>query len=215
MSAYDHEDPKATVARAFDQIADAYARLEAAEWPRMRRLREVLMLLAAGSDVLDLGCGSAAPAGPVIAREHRLTGVDISAEQIARARRNVPEGMFVQDDMASVAFRNESFDAVVSFYAFDQVPREEWPTLLARIYRWLRPGGYLLVSVEDSDDPGRFGQWLGVRMFFSSHEAGATEALVRAAGFEVISAEVEEQVEQGPTAAARVPYFWVLARRSA
>ena len=46
-------------------------------------------------------------------------------------------------------------------------------------------------------------------MFFSQHDAETTLALVRAAGFEVLRAEVETQVEGD----REVSYLWVLARR--
>ena len=154
------------------------------------------------------------PAGPEIARAHRLTGVDISARQLALAREAVPEGAFVHADAATVDFPQSSLDAVVSFYAFDHIPRAEWSALLRGIRGWLRPGGWLLFSVEDADQPGTFGAWLGVRMYFSSFELEATRRLVEEQGFEVLVAETEVQQETAPGGSAvEVPYVWIRARR--
>lgn len=206
-------EAKSAVARGYDSVAETYAQLEVDEWPRLRRLRELLADLRPGSSVLDLGCGSAVPAGPEIARAHRLTGVDISARQLALARDAVPEGTFVHADATTVDFPQSSLDAVVSFYAFDHIPRAEWSALLRRIRGWLRPGGELLISVEDVDQPGTFGTWLGVRMYFSSFDLQATRRLVEEQGFEVLVAETEVQQETAPGGSAvEVPYVWIRAR---
>ena len=208
------DDPGPVMAEAFDAVAEEYAALEVQEWPRLRRLREVLTDLPPGSAVLDLGCGSAMPAGTEIVQDHVLTGVDISWRQIALARGKLPEATFIEADIVSVQFPPGSYDAVVSFYAFDAIPRHEWAPLLKRIWEWLRPGGHLLLAVEDADEKGKFGTWLGVRSYFSSFDAQTTRRLVAAQGFEIVSADVETQEEMyRREAPAKVPYTWIRARR--
>src|SRR5690349_12475933 len=80
------------IARGYDQVADAYEALESAEkpWPRLERVRAFAADLPHGSQVLDIGCGNGVPATQELALRHEVTGVDISEEQIARARSNVP-----------------------------------------------------------------------------------------------------------------------------
>lgn len=202
-------DPKDIVATGYDAVALRYARLEGdEEWPRMRWLADLLARLAEGSDVLDLGCGDGVPAVREIAARHRATGVDVSGGQIELARRNVPGTCFLCADAASVDFEPRSFDAVVSFYAIDHIPREEHAGLFRRVRRWLRPGGFFLLSVEASDEPGLTGEWLGAPMYFSHYDAPTTLGLLRDAGFTVLGEEIETQVEQG----SRIPYLWVLTR---
>jgi cyclopropane fatty-acyl-phospholipid synthase-like methyltransferase len=62
----------------------------------MRWLTKLLNRLEPGASVLDLGCGSGDPADVAIAREHKVTGVDVSQTQIHLARQNVPTGTFLQ-----------------------------------------------------------------------------------------------------------------------
>ena len=81
------------------------------------------------------GCGSGAPADVEIARRHAVTGVDISGAQIDLARQNVPAGTYIHGDAGSVKFPAASFDAVVSFYTLEHLPRHEHETLLGRIHR--------------------------------------------------------------------------------
>ena len=86
-----------------------------------------------GADVLELGCGAGLPMTARLADGRRLTGVDISPEQVERARRNVPNATFIAADMTALDLESGSFDAVVAFYALTHVPREELPGLLGRI----------------------------------------------------------------------------------
>jgi len=209
-SASNSDDPKRVVERGYDQVAHDYARLEGeTEWPRMRWLRKMLNELEPGSSVLDLGCGSGDPADVEIARAHKVTGVDISQTQINLARHNVPAGHFIHGDAGSVEFPAASFDAVVSFYALEHIPREEHTTVLQRIQHWLRPRGFLLISTEAGDADGVIGQWLGVPMYFSGFDPDTVKQLVNAAGFEIVETEIESQVEQGN----EIPYLWLLARK--
>jgi cyclopropane fatty-acyl-phospholipid synthase-like methyltransferase len=204
--------PQEVVERGYDEVADAYAALEAEgdEWPRMRHLRELLSSLSPGGHVLDLGCGNGVPTMAAIQERHQGVGVDISAAQIARARTNVPGATFMHEDMSGVDFGDASLDAIVSFYAIEHVPREGHPQLFAKFYRWLRPGGRLLFTLEaGGDEPGRMGKWLNVEMFFSYYDVETTTALLQAAGFRVERAETESQLEGGRL----IEYEWFHARK--
>lgn len=203
-------DPKRVVERGYDQVAHDYARLEGeTEWPRMRWLGKLLNQLGPGSSVLDLGCGSGDPADVEIAKKHKVTGVDISQTQIDLARQNVPTGHFLHGDAGSVEFPAASFDAVVSFYALEHIPREEHETILRRIYQWLRPGGLVLIGMEAGDIEGVLGEWLGVPMFMSCFDPETMTRMVDEAGFELLETAIEAQIERSHD----VPYLWLLARK--
>ncbi|HYM64121.1 MAG TPA: methyltransferase domain-containing protein [Gaiellaceae bacterium] len=206
------EQVRETVASGYDAVAEAYAQLEGEEeWPRMRWLADLLARLDAGSDVLDLGCGNGIPATQAIAQRHNAVGVDISARQIALARKNVPNADFMCGDAASLDFPENRFDAVVSFYMLGHIPRAEHARLLARIFGWLRPRGYFLVSVEEEEEPDTVADWLGTPMFFSSFDADTVLGMLREVGFDVVREEPEVQLEGG----REVPFRWVLARKLA
>ena len=98
----------------------------------------------------------------------RLTGVDLSAEQLRRARRARSGREFVHADFTAIDFEPGSVDAVAAFYSFNHVPRELLAGLFERIHAWLRPGGLFLASLGASDTPGWTGDFLGAPTFFSS-----------------------------------------------
>lgn len=203
------EEIPSIVERGYDGVAEEYAQLESGEpWPRMRWLSKLLEQLEAGSSILDLGCGSGDPTDSVIAENHQVTGVDVSGVQIKLARQNIPSGVFIHEDVTRVDFLPASFDAVVSFYTLEHIPREKHSELFKRISRWLRQEGLLLISTEASEVDG-IAEWLGTPMFFSSYGPDAVIDMVKEAGFEILQSSIEVQ-EEGPSA---IPYLWVFARK--
>jgi len=98
--------------------------------------------------VLDLGCG----AGELCRRIQALgaaqtIGVDISANMLELAKKDIPAGVtFQQKAMEDLDFNPETFDLVVSSLAFHYVA--DLAELFKNIYRILKPSGWLLFSIE-------------------------------------------------------------------
>src|SRR5690349_3557374 len=166
-------DSRAAVVEAgYDAMADRFAawssRVEGD--PKNRFLDEAIAGLPDGARVLDLGCGAGVPSTRRLAERFQVVGVDISAEQLRRARAAVPGATFRHADLMQVELAPESFDAVTSFYAIAHVPREHHGELFARVAGWLRPGGRFLASLGTGGAADWTGEWLGVPMFFSSHD---------------------------------------------
>lgn len=204
-------EPSEIVRAGYDEAAARYRALEhdSARWPRAEWIGELTRSLQPGAAILDLGCATGIPVAAELARRYRVTGVDISPEHIQQAGRNVPDAEFVCSDALTVTFPPGHFDAIISLYTFDHIPRDEHRGLLERLRHWLRPGGLLLLSIEDQDEPGTVAEWLGVDMFFSMFGADATRQLVRDAGFDIEKTALGIQTE-GET---DISYTWILARK--
>ena len=204
-------DPGEIVRAGYDRTAARYRALEhdSARWPRIEWIAELTTRLRPGAAVLDLGCAAGVPVAAELASRYRVTGVDISPEHIEQAGRNVPDAEFICSDARTVAFPAGHFDAIISLYTFDHIPRDEHREILGRLNRWLQPDGLLLLSIEDRDEPGGVAQWLGVDMYFSMFNADDTRRLVRAAGFDIEKTALRTQIE-GET---EIPYTWILARK--
>jgi cyclopropane fatty-acyl-phospholipid synthase-like methyltransferase len=204
-------DPRTRiVGDGYDAMADDFA-----EWrgritgdPRGWWLDQLTSRLDDGARVLELGCGRGDDARPLATR-FDVTRVDISSEQIARARERVPNATFVPADFTSPDFEPGTFDAVAAVYVLNHVPRDLLPSLLSRVRTWLGPGGYLLTAFGTSDTEGWVGEWLGTEMFFSSFPPETNSRLLAEAGFELVLDELETMQE--PEGA--VEFQWVLARR--
>jgi len=200
-----------TVARGYDQIADRFAEwvTEIQDDPRPRFRQELLDRLPPGARVLELGCGAGTSDTHLLAKRFRVTVVDISTEQLRRARANVPEAEFVQADMTELELPAASFDAVAAFYSFNHVPRDLLGDLFSRIHGWLVPDGLFLTTLGAGEMEGWTGEWLGTTMYFSGWSPETNRELLLGAGFELLIDEVIEMREpEGP-----VQFHWVLASR--
>jgi tRNA (cmo5U34)-methyltransferase len=110
--------------------------------------------LHSGDTVLDLGCG----AGNLTLRVMNEVGpleshlVDLSLPMLERAQQRVNDGGALkssihQSDMRELNFPEASFDAVFAAAALHHLREdEEWEAMFAKIWKWLKPGGYLYVS---------------------------------------------------------------------
>lgn len=204
-------DPRTQIVSAgYDAIGETFAawRRRIVGDPRDEWAEELVARLDDGARVLELGCGSGSPETRRLAQRFAVTGVDISPRQVERARAAIPEASFMVADLTELELPPASYDAVVSFYVFNHVPRDLLAPLLGRIRDWLVPGGWLLSAFGVSDLESWTGDWLGAPTFFSSFPAEVNSRLVREAGFTLERDEVV--VFEEPEGQAK--FQWVLAR---
>jgi tRNA (cmo5U34)-methyltransferase len=100
--------------------------------------------------ILDLGVGSGNLSAAVLDRYPgaALTGVDVSREMLALARRRLPTERLtlVQRDFRDLGFDDGGFDLVVSSISIHHVGDDEKRALFRDLHRLLRPGGVLAYS---------------------------------------------------------------------
>lgn len=185
-------EPKEIVRRGYDALSyryrgDTEEPAHYATW-----LAQLQERVPAGGTVLDLGCGCGVPLTRDLAGGYVVTGVDLSAVQIERARRLVPAARFLHADATQVGFPPSSFHAVVSLYALIHMPLDEQPPLLDRIGRWLRPGGWFLATTGHRAWTGTEDGWLDgeAPMWWSHADAATYRAWIEQAGLAVVDQEV-------------------------
>jgi SAM-dependent methyltransferase len=199
------------VGAGYDAMADTWEswKSQVTHDPRADWCSELVARLPEGARVVELGCGGGAPETALLAERFRLTGVDLSAVQVERARRRTPRAEFLHADVTEVEFEPGSVDAVAAFYSLNHVPRDLLAPLFARIHAWLSPGGYFLASLGIGDTEGWTGEWLGVTMYFSSFPAEVNTRMLEETGFELLRDElVTIREPEGDVA-----FQWILARR--
>jgi len=108
--------------------------------------------LEPGERVVDLGCGAGTDtlvAAQMVGPEGHVTGIDMTPEMLARARRAADElGVenveLVEAEVERLPLADESVDVVISNGVIDLVPDKD--AVFAEIYRVLRPGGRMQVA---------------------------------------------------------------------
>jgi len=111
-------------------------------WPIVRDL----LARQDKAHVLDLGCGPGVQARILADLGHDVVGVDVSAEAVAIARRDVPKGCFYIADIYDLPWSEleERFDVVLAMEVIEHLYYPRW--LLRAAARCLRRGGTLILS---------------------------------------------------------------------
>lgn len=106
--------------------------------------------VTSGMRVLDVCTGPGMLVDAAIKRGAQAVGLDFSAKAVELARKLVPAGEF-RATAQSLPFADNSFDAIVSAYGVIHVPVPE--NALREMFRVVRPGGRVAISVWDSTTP--------------------------------------------------------------
>lgn len=181
-------DPKAIVRLGYDSASLRYRRDD--DFPDRYKpwIEHLVRSMPRDGHLLDLGCGCGVPVAREVARTGiSVTGIDISEVQIARARQLVPDGTFFVADFSEIAFPENSFDAICSFYALIHLPQDEQRHVIKRIGRWLTPGGQFLATVGHEAWTGEQAGWLsGTAAMWWSHPDDATyRSWIESAGMQI------------------------------
>jgi cyclopropane fatty-acyl-phospholipid synthase-like methyltransferase len=146
-------------------------------------IEKFLGRLGAQSTLLDAACGAGRYDGMLVEAGHRVLGIDQSGSMLARAREVFPQERFPGLRYAKMGLQEmdfeAEFDGVICIDAMEHVCPEEWPGILSRFQKALRPGGVLYVTVEMAD-------W---------DEVGEAYEWARAQGLPVVLGEVVDQVD--------------------
>lgn len=146
-------ETKEDVERVYDAFArehdidDYYARSGfLIGYIEKRRLRIIERMMSArkGDAILEVGCGG----GHVLSlfKQAKLTGVDVSGEMLAKARRNLAGYDFElkKGDIADVELADASFDGIVCTEVLEHVVDPEH--VLRNIQRLVKPTGRVVIT---------------------------------------------------------------------
>ncbi len=180
-----------SVRRSYDAVAENYLagfRDEIAHKPFDRALLAALIEQAEpGTAVADLGCGPGHVSAWLAGNGVPATGIDLSANMIAAARREFPGVDFREGDFLDLPAKDGEFGAVVALYSIIHLEPEELRPAFLEIRRVLRPGGVVLVAFHIGSEVRHFDDWLGHRVDVDFHffETRRIIGELSDAGFEV------------------------------
>jgi ubiquinone/menaquinone biosynthesis C-methylase UbiE len=102
----------------------------------------------AGKDVVDIGCGGGATVRELTARGARVTGVEISDEQLAAARANDDGGgaRYLVGTAQALPLPDGSVDLALFMRSLHHVPVADLVPALTEARRVLRPNGAIYVA---------------------------------------------------------------------
>jgi SAM-dependent methyltransferase len=118
------------------------------DWLPRERLRRILK-----TDLFDEAVCDGVYAA-LASRADEVVGLDVAAAVIGAAKKTHPGLKSTAADVRSLPLRTSSFDAIVSLSTLDHFDAEgDIPRALRELYRVLRPGGVLILTLDNLANP--------------------------------------------------------------
>lgn len=108
-----------------------------------------------GMRVLDLGCGTGYGAKILAQRAKQVVAADVDASPLRYGEETYPDAKVQRVQIAPISdgqrlpFKDNSFDAVVSYEVIEHVPVEQMEAFFAEIARVLKPDGVVILSTPN------------------------------------------------------------------
>lgn len=145
--------------------------------------------VAAGSKVIDIGCGSGYGTYKLYEAGYDATGIDISKNMVDLANKHFPqkEINYVACSMSDLVYRKETYEGalVVNVFEWFENPQEE----LRNLHNILNKDGYLCITIFGPTAGPRqhsYPRLLGVEAVFNTVMPWEFEKLATSNGFSLI-----------------------------
>lgn len=183
------DERDARVRSAYDAVATTYAdelldELDAL--PFERWLLDRVIAHANGRPVVEVGSGPGHVTAYLADRAADATGVDLSPEMVAEARRRFPHLRFEVGDLRRLGRPQTSsgWAVVLGWYSLIHLAASELPDAISALTRPLDPGGWLVLALHAGEEISHVDELLGheVNLDYVLHDPAYIVSVVEAAG---------------------------------
>lgn len=99
-------------------------------------------------EVLDIGTGSGRFVGRLLDEGHNVTGIDPAETLLKTAKKNHPQGTFINMDARDLEFPDESFDATIAPYSFIHFNKKDLDRAVGEAARVTREEGTIFIALQ-------------------------------------------------------------------
>lgn len=195
---------------AYDRSAREYLAAFSNYRPYVQKVLEFQRgYLRSHSRVLDVGCGPGINAKLLFERDHslRITGIDLSAEMIQLARRQLPDCTFRVEDIRDFT-TDDRYDAIVASFCIVHLTTDEARNLIQRLAKILTGDGSMYLSfMEGSESRIERTSFSDTEMHFNYYRREVVEDILHAAGFRIEKTSSEDYQESDGTVTKDLFFF--------
>lgn len=180
------DNPPPSVICVYQRHGEAWAKLRGDRLNEGAWLEDFCRLLAPGSTVLDIGCGSGLPiARELTRRGYDVTGLDGSSTMLALFRRNLPSLPAHLMDMRELAL-GRRFGGLIAWDSFFHLSPADQRAMFVRFKAHAEPGAPLMFTSGPAESTA-IGDLKGDPLYHGSLGPDEYRALLHAARFDVVS----------------------------
>jgi SAM-dependent methyltransferase len=171
-----------------------------------------LVLKGPNRQVIDVGCGTGATTALLDGWGVDVSGIDLSPNMIAQARRLNPGLSFGVGSMADLGLAGESVGGICAWYSIIHVPDEHLAGAFCEFHRVLAPGGFVLLAFQVGEEPRVLTHVSGqeVHLTFIRRRPRWVSEQLTTAGFNVYAELVREPDDDGLES---TPQAYLIARK--
>jgi hypothetical protein len=181
--------------------------LAAKVWDRALLSGFAELVRAAPGPVVEVGSGPGVVTAYLCGLGLDVTGIDLSPEMVAVARRDHPSVRYEVGSMTDLRRPDASLAGLVAWYSVINVPDDALPAVFAGFHRVLAPGAPLVLAFQVGDDTRVIRD-----ITFHRRRPEAVAALLTAAGLELVLQTVRQPAGT-PGPAEQTPHAYLVARR--
>jgi SAM-dependent methyltransferase len=164
--------------------------------------------------VADIGCGTGRVTAFLAGLGLPVSGIDLSPQMIATARREHPGLRFEVGSMLALDVPDGALGGVLAWYSTIHVPDDRLPGVFAEFRRVLAPGGYVLLGFQAGDETVHRTEGLGhqISLDFRRRQPDQVAAVLGEAGLAMCARTIREP-DGIPEFPERDPQAFVIARK--
>ena len=177
--------------KKYDKIASWWHDQHHASSYGVSQFEKAIDYAAKGGLALDVGCGAGGRLTRIMENNgFAITGLDVSQEMIALAKKNHPRHRFLHQDINTWDC-DEKFDLIVAWDSLFHLPYELQTPVISKLCKSLAENGVLIYSFGD-DDGEHIDRWHDDEFYYSSIGINANLQLLMNSGLTILHLELDQ-----------------------
>ena len=180
----------------YEKIAEDYYKTHF-DINEIKKIADFFIQNLKGQKILDIGCGPGRDAKYFSEHGLDVTGIDLTSNFVKIASRNVPNAEFIQMDMKSLNFPENTFDSIWACASFLHIPKEDAENTLLGFRKVLKPTGLICISVKQGvgEKFVEKKEYKGRTRFFAFYNKNEFKNLIESCNFKIIKVMIDKKKE--------------------